>query len=717
VKSFSTTVRRLIHFLCHSGDTILAINGHAVFLETVNSIVRAQSGEDELVFILKKRTHVGSALTSTPAHHHLLTSSRHGNLVRLVSGKETTSSRHHRHSPPLLFLCLTLDTKEEDPADKDILYCYPTEARDWGTASGEGVKSEEVTALLMKLRGVFLTLSDVMSSITADAHSCSTVEVRGRLFHCAHVQRGKEVLLLALPASLLPRHLLLATTIRLEHTLRLLFHSPQSVFPPEDHSNVNHVLSLLFHHLSSQSPYPHWPHPLSVSPLTGVIAAQSEPYPAETVLRVSEALDELETVTPSYHLTDLAHSPRTFFPRGSALFHQGRLVVSHLPAGELVEVVIFCQSYRLLEISAHEPRSSIVVWREIHLRQSSSSEVEDVEMRGRVFLLLVGLDGVLVGLVMEGCGLTDEATPTLDPAYVTEAKQLIAKLDLQDIFDSNTSGRGSVKPQIPPVASLDRVLTAHLSSPRHSSHPPHTPRSSRRRSLDQHNHTRQGSDSEDDEGSGLTPRSMTLPSLRPRGKKRSNDLPSLPETLPFRQNYTLTAGNDNILLHYLSLEAGQGAWLGPTHHTSSTYGTLHSEMVTCFHTACSSIREILLAKTDEDLEDDVDWEESEEEEETAIERQAVSPPAVTIVIPNLCPPLSSDLVPSHFLVPSTDRWSVCGAWSPAGGVSQELCHGETAEEHPSSLLLGRRETVSRDRTRAVRVLRGKRVSDNGRNDL
>ena len=62
-------------------------------------------------------------------------------------------------------------------------------------------------------------------------------------------------------------------------------------------------------------------------------------------------------------------------------------------------------------------------------------------MRGRVFLLLVGLDRVLVGLVMEGCGLSDEATPTVDPAYVSEAKRLIANLDIQDIFDSNTSGR------------------------------------------------------------------------------------------------------------------------------------------------------------------------------------------------------------------------------------------------------------------------------------
>ena len=38
-----------------------------------------------------------------------------------------------------------------------------------------------------------------------------------------------------------------------------------------------------------------------------------------------------------------------------------------MPAGELVQVVIFCQSYRLLEISALEPRSSIVVWREVHI--------------------------------------------------------------------------------------------------------------------------------------------------------------------------------------------------------------------------------------------------------------------------------------------------------------------------------------------------------------
>ena len=47
-----------------------------------------------------------------------------------------------------------------------------------------------------------------------------------------------------------------------------------------------------------------------------------QPFPAETVLRVSEVLNELETASPSHQLTDIAHFPRSLFPRGSALFHK-----------------------------------------------------------------------------------------------------------------------------------------------------------------------------------------------------------------------------------------------------------------------------------------------------------------------------------------------------------------------------------------------------------
>jgi hypothetical protein len=99
------------------GDTILAVNGHSVNLDNANSIIRTAS-EDELVLIVKKSSHHSSTLTSTPAHHHLHTPSHQSGLVRLVSGKRP-SHRHHSHpSPPHLLMYLTLDTNEEDPANK-----------------------------------------------------------------------------------------------------------------------------------------------------------------------------------------------------------------------------------------------------------------------------------------------------------------------------------------------------------------------------------------------------------------------------------------------------------------------------------------------------------------------------------------------------------------------------------------------------------------------
>ena len=52
---------------------------------------------------------------------------------------------------------------------QDIIYCYPSGARGDGGDRGGGEGS--VTQLLVQLRGVFLTLSDVMASITAESRS------------------------------------------------------------------------------------------------------------------------------------------------------------------------------------------------------------------------------------------------------------------------------------------------------------------------------------------------------------------------------------------------------------------------------------------------------------------------------------------------------------------------------------------------------------------
>ena len=65
--------------------------------------------------------------------------------------------------------------------------------------------------------------------------------------------------------------------------------SPCSVFSQSDHSDVDHILSLLFHHLSSSShlPHYHWPHPLTISPLTSVTAAHRFPLPPLPLVTLS----------------------------------------------------------------------------------------------------------------------------------------------------------------------------------------------------------------------------------------------------------------------------------------------------------------------------------------------------------------------------------------------------------------------------------------------
>ena len=97
----------------------MAINGHSVSLVNADSIVRSFS--DELVLIVKKNHLHSSTLTSTPSHRHLHTSSQRSSLVKLVSGGlKKSHSSHYPSPPPHLLLYVTLETEEDDPADKVI---------------------------------------------------------------------------------------------------------------------------------------------------------------------------------------------------------------------------------------------------------------------------------------------------------------------------------------------------------------------------------------------------------------------------------------------------------------------------------------------------------------------------------------------------------------------------------------------------------------------
>lgn len=62
---------------------------------------------------------------------------------------------------------------------------------------------------------------------------------------------------------------------------------------------------------------------------------------------------------------ELLHLRRPFSLIGSCLIYRGALACSHLSPSDQRGVALFCQAYRLLELTASESVSQIVIWKEV----------------------------------------------------------------------------------------------------------------------------------------------------------------------------------------------------------------------------------------------------------------------------------------------------------------------------------------------------------------
>lgn len=82
---------------------------------------------------------------------------------------------------------------------------------------------------------------------------------------------------------------------------------------------------------------------------------------------------------------------RLFTILGSALFHAGYLVATHLIHQDLVDVQSFCRQQGLFHLSRTEPIKCLVLWREVF--PTSCRKVENATVHvpdGKRYLLLVG---------------------------------------------------------------------------------------------------------------------------------------------------------------------------------------------------------------------------------------------------------------------------------------------------------------------------------------
>ncbi|XP_065185728.1 protein inturned-like [Sycon ciliatum] len=468
---------------------------------------------------------------------------------------------------------------------------------------------------LVSIRGVFLTLSDVLQQVTGTSTSSSFLVVDGKPIHVGYLQLGENLMVLMLPATSAPLFYLDCVMEDIDRLLTITFGSIHSAFTKKRHKErLDQLFSLIFERLLSRDRdgYHH-----VTDALHGI---HRLPIPFEVQSKISSVLSELEADDHSI-LDEVLYMRRPFLILGSCLFFKGYLIESHVPEEDTQDLALYCRYYCLLQLSSRQRLGQLVIWHEIFLSRRgplvSENQPEDpayVEQTGRTFLLIVGFNHALLCVVLEAGGTTAKVTghPGPVPYYVDVAEEALSTLSSRGLLQACDS-----RIQMAPAPA---VITASQALSATSAMQPALLKFAQQHGIKAVKED--GTDS--DPGSGHA----GSPGLSRAIFMQKAALPPGPASSGFRKSikrhggpkaatvskplaslaHSLTAGDGNILFHYINVDAVAGIMICPlvqhvraaTAQSAASSPSIHGQLVRTFHRACITIREVLCRRCMQD---------------------------------------------------------------------------------------------------------------------
>ncbi|KAF5923357.1 hypothetical protein HPG69_006526 [Diceros bicornis minor] len=547
--------------------------------------------------------------------------------------KETTQPRQKRAQSNTSDLVKLLWGEEQE-----ILYHYPV---------------SDASQKLKSVRGIFLTLCDMLESVTGTQVTSSSLLLNGKQIHVAFWKESDKLLLIGLPAEEVPLPQLRNMIEDVARTLKFMYSSLDSAFcQVENVPRLDHFFSLFFQRAlqpaklhSSASPSAQQYDASSAVLLDTLPGVRWLTLPQEIKMELDTALSDLEAADFAELSEDYYDMRRLYTILGSSLFYKGYLVCSHLPKDDLLDITVYCRHYCLLPLAAKQRIGQLVIWREVfprhHLQPSTDSNTEVFqEPEGRYFLLIVGLRHYMLCVLLEagGCASKAVGNPGPDCIYVDQVKTALHQLEG---VDSRINERLASSPS--PCLScadwflagshekLDSLTTSPILSMLQGTSKVATSPTCRRTLFGDYSFkTRKpspsrnsgGSDSgcEGGEGVGLSTYA-TLDAVRKQRDSQGSDgseergallkVTKKKSTLPnpfhlgnlkkdlsekeleIYNTMKLTSGPENTLFHYVALETVQGIFITPTHEeVAQLSGSLHPQLIKNFHQCCLSIRAI-----------------------------------------------------------------------------------------------------------------------------
>ncbi|XP_048825964.1 protein inturned isoform X1 [Brienomyrus brachyistius] len=616
------------------GDVLVAIDDVDVTSENIERVLSCIPGPTQVKLTLETAS-PGEGLEPAPPSGR--PSPPVSQLVKLLWGEDLVELQMSISHIPHIVMYLSLKLDSESAKDEqEILYQFPT---------------TEASTQLKGVRGVFLTLCDMLGSVTGGRIVSSSMLLSQHLVHVGYWKEGERLLVVGLPADRVPLLHLKTVMANLVRTLRVMYGSLDRAFSEEEHcSRLDCFFSLFFQRLIDNPGAPTLDAG-GVLFLDGLPAVRWLTLPPEVKVDIDTILSDFESSDFGEMAEDYFGLRRLYVILGSCLFYKGYLTASHLPKEDLLDVALYCQHFGLLPLASEQRIGQLVIWREVfphRLNQSAASGVGQGygKPQGRRFLLIVGVRHFMQCVLLEagGCAAPALGSPGPDCVYVDQVKATLLQLEgLQAALEERLAA-----PPAPCLSCADWFLPAgrerqdgpagspvfgklvgsiKASSPagRRGLFGDSAPLLRTRRPSPQRSLSDSGSDGPPDGApfSGLSPHSTPDSTRKLTGrrdslgsggsdgssgsgglfktpkKKHPNPfyLGTLKRSLSERDaeaaysTMKLSSGAENTLFHYVCMETVQGIFIAPTHReVAQLSGSIHPQLIRNFHRCCLSIR-------------------------------------------------------------------------------------------------------------------------------
>uniref|UniRef100_A0A8C0CPD0 Inturned planar cell polarity protein n=1 Tax=Balaenoptera musculus TaxID=9771 RepID=A0A8C0CPD0_BALMU len=537
-------------------------------------------------------------------------------LIKLPWGEEVKGTQQNILNTPHIVMYLTLQLDSEtSKEEQEILYHYPV---------------SDASQKLKSVRGIFLTLCDMLENVTGTQVTSSSLLLNGKQIHVAYWKESDKLLLIGLPAEEVPLPQLRNMIEDVAQTLKFMYGSLDSAFcQVENVPRLDHFFSLFFQRA------------LQPAKLHSSACPSTQQYDASSAVLLDNLPgvrwltlpQEIKVILGSEDYYDMR---RLYTILGSSLFYKGYLICSHLPKDDLIDIAVYCRHYCLLPLAAKQRIGQLVIWREVfprhHLQPSTDSNTEVFqEPEGRYFLLIVGLRHYMLCVLLEagGCASKAVGNPGPDCIYVDQVKTTLHQLEGVDSrinerlassatpclscadwflagshekLDNLTTSpilsrlQGTSKVATSPTCRRtlfgDYSLKTRKPSPSRSGGSDSGCEGGEGVGLSPHTAASQGSDGSEESGALLkvTKKKSALPNPFHLGNLKK-DLSE--KELDKYNTMKLTSGPENTLFHYVALETVQGIFITPTHEeVAQLSGSIHPQLIKNFHQCCLSIRAV-----------------------------------------------------------------------------------------------------------------------------